>query len=213
MGGQKLAISMIIVIMLVSLPSNLILMNNIIKRLSYHSRPYYLTDNVVNAFDWLKQNASHEDIVMSAAGNGFYLPTFSRTKTFIGHHDFTIDFGAKNQLVSRFFDPKEGHDFRKKLLKDYEVAYLFFSDMERGMGGFKPKEASYLKEVYENPGVTIFKVASNQNLTNNTGNLCAPRPLNGLSALWQSGRINAPRTVSSNQVATSQAPGKYPVFF
>lgn len=159
MGGQKLVISMIIVILLVSLPSNLILMNNIIKRLSYHSRPYYLPDNVVNAFDWLRQNACHEDIVMSATGNGFYLPTFSSTKAFIGHGDFTIDFGAKNQLVSRFFDPKESHDFRKKLLNDYEVAYLFFSDVERGMGGFNPKEAPYLKGVYENPEVAIFEVA------------------------------------------------------
>ena len=159
MGGQKLAIFMIIVILLVSLPSNVILMTNTIKSLSCHSRPYYLPDNVVNAFDWLRQNACHEDIVMSSAGNGFYLPTFSRTKAFIGHGDFTIDFGAKNQLVSRFFDPKEGHDFRKKLLNDYEVAYLFFSDVERGMGGFNPKEAPYLKEVYENPGVAIFEVA------------------------------------------------------
>lgn len=27
------------------------------------------------------------------------------------------------------------------------------------LGGFKPKEASYLKGVYENPGVAIFEVA------------------------------------------------------
>lgn len=158
MGAWSLTISMIMAIFLVALPSNLILVNNMVNGLSGHSRPYYLPNNVVIAFDWLKQNAGHEDIVLSGADNGFYLPTFSGTKSFVGHGDFTMDFGAKKQLVSRFFNHKEDHDFRKKLLKDYEIAYMFFSDLERGIGRFNPKDVSFLKEVYENPEVTIFKV-------------------------------------------------------
>jgi hypothetical protein len=157
MTSGKVAISIIAIIISISLPSNLILFRNTIKSLSCHSRPYYLPQDVVNAFEWLKQNAHYKDIVMSAS-NGFYLPTLSRVKAFTAHYNFTIDFAGKNDLVSRFFDLKEDDDFRKKLLQDYEVAYVFYSDVEQGMGRFDPKDAPFLQAVHENTLVIIFEV-------------------------------------------------------
>ena len=158
MTRGKVVIVTIAITILISLPSNLILFRNTIKDLSLHCRPYYLQNDVVNAFEWLRQNARHKDIVLSAAGNGFYLPTLSRVKAFCAHYNFTIDCAEKNELVSRFFDLKENHDFRKKLLQDYEVAYIFYSDVEQGMGKFDPKDAPFLQAVHENPLVIIFEV-------------------------------------------------------
>ena len=158
MTRGKVVIVTIAITILISLPSNLILFRNTIKDLSLHCRPYYLQNDVVNAFEWLRENAHYKDIVMSTASNGFYLPTLSRVKAFCAHYDFTIDCAGKNDLVSRFFDLKEDHAFRKKLLEDYEVAYIFYSDVEQGIGRFDPKDAPFLQAVHENPKVVIFKV-------------------------------------------------------
>jgi len=156
------ATGIVLVVIVCSFPSNVVLIRNSIAKLSQHSRPFYLTNDVADAFEWLRRNSQKDALVMCAAGNGPYLTVLSRVRVFTGFPVFTIDFEGKNRMVKEFFDDTIGDGFRKKLLNDYKVAYLFYSNIERNQGSFNPGGISFLREIYKNPGVTIFKVASDQ---------------------------------------------------
>ena len=155
----RLEMFLIAIVMILSLPSGGILFSNMITELSKHSRPYYLSQNLDNAFSWLKHNADDEDIVLCGAPNGYYLPTRANVRAFTAHYNFTIDFEEKNNLVWRFFSKEEKNDFRRKLLQEFDVDYVLYSSVERHIGAMDPKSLPFLKVVYQSGNVVVFEVS------------------------------------------------------
>lgn len=49
-------------------------------------------------------------------------------------------------------------EWRKALLRDYNISYLFYGPRERALLGFEPGEKPYLVESYANRLVTIYRV-------------------------------------------------------
>ena len=95
---------------------------------------------------------------MCASENGFYLPALAGVKAFTGHYNFTIDYEQKNRLVQEFFNGSAKDDFRKKLLQEYHVDYVFYTEIERGLGDFDPYGVDFLRPVLKNSQATVFKV-------------------------------------------------------
>jgi len=63
MTRKGISIALIALIVLFSFPSNLVLLGQTVKKLSNHSRPYYLHESLVDAFAWLRQNARPDEVV------------------------------------------------------------------------------------------------------------------------------------------------------
>ena len=60
-------------------------------------------------------------------------------------------------MLRHFF--VDGDDaFRRQLLGDYGVDYLFYGPAERALGDFSPGAAAYLRPVYDNGPVQIYQV-------------------------------------------------------
>ena len=61
--------------------------------------------------------------------------------------------------MSRFFDATTDDDWRRQLLAQYNVDYVFWGPAERRLGKFTPYVAPYLQPMYEAAGgYAIFEV-------------------------------------------------------
>ncbi len=106
---------------------------------------------------WLGQQEG-AGVVLAAYPTGNYLPTVATVRVFVGHGPETVNSDEKRKLVKTFFDSATSDEWRRGLLQKYGVNYLYYGPAERATGAFSPGQAAYLKLVYENEVVKIFKV-------------------------------------------------------
>jgi uncharacterized membrane protein len=78
-------------------------------------------------------------------------------RVFVGLSPETVNWEMKDTMLSRFFGA--GDDiFRRQLLEDYGVDYVFYGPSERALGSFSPAAVPYLRLVYDNGPVQIYQV-------------------------------------------------------
>jgi uncharacterized membrane protein len=120
-----------------------------------HFVRYYLSQDEIDALEWLKKNTD-EGAVLSSYSIGNYIPRFANNRVFIGHWAQTINYRQKRQELEQFF---EGDDeFRRELLEKYNIKYVYFGENERALGSFDPETTNYLRLIYKNKSVKIFEV-------------------------------------------------------
>ncbi|MCH7492342.1 hypothetical protein IID19_01980 [Patescibacteria group bacterium] len=125
---------------------------------SKKSLPYYLHEEEVAAMHWLRDNSGIEEVVFSSFYIGNYIPAYSGRIVWIGHGPQTIDLSAKLALSSWFWEEDTEADKKYSLLIDGRVSYLYYGSKEKEAGIYNPASKSYLKEVYRNTEVAIYKV-------------------------------------------------------
>jgi len=155
--GKRQVATIGLLAVFICLPSNFVLMHRMIQDLSDHSYPYYLPKEVTAAFNWLAENTSSSDIVVSSPEYGFFLPALAGVTCFVGHRDFTIDYDNKCELSSGFFDPSGDIRSRTELLKKYDVRYVLCVGTECDFAERK-NSGPFLEPVFANPTATIFRV-------------------------------------------------------
>ena len=81
-------------------------------------------------------------------------------RVFVGHGPETVGSDQKQQLASQFFKAETDDQWRRALLAEYNIRYLYFGPNERTLGDFSPDKASYLTQKYDNGSVQIYEVTS-----------------------------------------------------
>jgi uncharacterized membrane protein len=76
---------------------------------------------------------------------------------FLGHGPETAYSDTKRTLLARFFTSNV-EAFRRQLLQEYAITYLYYGPAERALADFQPDGSPYLKEVYNNGTVQIYRV-------------------------------------------------------
>ena len=61
-------------------------------------------------------------------------------------------------MVHRFFASETGDAWRRELLDEYSVAYVFYGPRERELGSYSPSSSGYLEPIFDNELVTIYRV-------------------------------------------------------
>ncbi len=117
----------------------------------------FLKKENLAAMVWLKNNTPEESIIFSSYDNGNIVPAFARRTVYLGSTGNTAAAGDKTMQVELFFQ-RYSELARAAFLKKNDIDYLFYGQEEKGLGDFKPEEASYLEKVYQNSEVTIYKV-------------------------------------------------------
>jgi hypothetical protein len=112
----------------------------------------------IAALDWLDQRVEPDDVVLSSYETGNYLPVRVWARVFVGHGPETVHFSEKKALMARFFDATTDDAWRRALLEEYSVDYVFWGPAEQRVGDFDAQEANYLREIYAANGYTIFAV-------------------------------------------------------
>jgi hypothetical protein len=120
--------------------------------------PIYRDRWEVAALDWLDGRVQLDDVVMGAYETGNYLPARAKARSFVGHGPESVRADEKKALVAQFFAGETGEQWRRDLLADYGVDWLFWGPVERELGTFDPYGAPYLRQVYNSEGYTIFEV-------------------------------------------------------
>ena len=145
------------VVALLSL-SNFLILNSARWEVSQQAPPLFHSGAEVDAADWLGTHATPDQVVLAAYETGNYLPTRMPARVFAGHGPETVNSEMKNAMLRSFFGG--GDDtFRRRLLADYGVNYVFYGPAERALGDFSPAAAPYLRPVYDNGAVQIYQVS------------------------------------------------------
>ncbi len=148
-------VAMLVVIVL---PTNLYLWLWRFVDLSRHDYPFYLYTDEAAAMKWLETNAGPDDVVLSSETIGQYLPAFAGTHAFLAHWAQTLDFYGKQRMVRAFFDEDTEDAYRRQILEQYEVDYVFYGPVEQTLGRYTPADANFLTLVYSAPRVKIYVV-------------------------------------------------------
>lgn len=119
----------------------------------------YLPHNIYNSFFWIRHNFSDDQVVLSSAAMGVFIPYLGGSKVYLGHHHQTGDFVNKRQKVEEWFFTDNNNDEQKiAWLKDQGINYVFWGPAEQALGTYAPNQKSYLHQVYSYNNVSIYKV-------------------------------------------------------
>lgn len=118
----------------------------------------YRDAHEIAALDWLQDRVEPDDVVLTSYRTGNYLPARVRARVFLGHGPETVRFGEKKALVARFFDATTDDAWRRALLEEYGIDYVFWGPVEREVGDFDPRSAGFLREAYDGAGYVILEV-------------------------------------------------------
>jgi hypothetical protein len=126
--------------------------------------PIYHPRAELAALDWLKANSAPQDTVLSAYLTGNYLPARAGNRVVLGLGPQTVDVDRKSGEVRHFFSFKATDEWRRALLDRYSVAFVWFGPYERALSQesaetpYDPRQASYLRALYDRDGYAIYEV-------------------------------------------------------
>lgn len=116
----------------------------------------YLPKKELLAFDWLKTQTDDNDIILA---NDFIdanrLPGLTGRRIFWGHMFETVNSKQKMSAIQKFLttnDATEQYNF----LKNNNINFIFWN--KNSNTGFKPQQATFLKETFANELIQIYEV-------------------------------------------------------
>jgi len=145
-------------IILLTIPSNLLLIATSLIQVSRLSPPIFHERMELEAMDWLAAHTRPSDTVFSSYKVGNYIPARAGNRVFLGHGPETIYVEEKENIVRQFFQAQTSDACREEILSEYNIAYLFYGPAERALGDFQPATRPYLEETFTNGRYTIYAV-------------------------------------------------------
>lgn len=124
--------------------------------------PNFLERDEIAALDWLAQNATTEDVILSAAEVGQYIPSRVGARSFLAHWAMTKDLYDKQQMVQAFFEQGTPDDERQAIIQEFSVDYVLAGVEERALGDYDPATAAYIERCFTSPQATVYCVQQNQ---------------------------------------------------
>ncbi|MFC1618004.1 hypothetical protein ACFL2B_01840 [Patescibacteria group bacterium] len=152
---QIFILFMIFLFMIALLPTNAYNIWSFIEiQRTYKSTPFYLPLVEKEALDWLKNNTTLDDVIMSEHVSGYYIPAFAGKRVYIGHDLQTAFFEEKKKQAETFFNDNTD---KSNWLKENNLTYFYYSPSEQD-NEFDPTNKPYLDEVFANDSVQIYRV-------------------------------------------------------
>jgi hypothetical protein len=118
---------------------------------------FFRSTSEIEAVGWLRDHAANSDVTLAAYWTGAIIPAWAGSAVFVGQRYETIEFADKLNKVEQFFGNQVDDAWRRDLLSDYHVTYVWWGPRERGLGNFDPNKAAYLQMAFANSDVTLFK--------------------------------------------------------
>lgn len=152
-------IILISLLLLISLPLLRVFVDiNAISRDNLNSYTNHLLIQEIAGMNWLKDNSSFQDIVLTNSFYGNLLPGISGRKVLIGHPVQSPYFAQKSKNIETLLVIKDNAK-EEAFLKENRVTFMYFgvSDIMLNVG-YDPSKKPYLTNVFKDRGVLIFKV-------------------------------------------------------
>lgn len=119
---------------------------------------YHLQPQEIAAMNYLHQNTTPQDIVLSNWFYGNLIPGFTGRRVYVGHKVQTPNFDQKVALINRFLLNKNSLE-ALRFLHDNGITYVYVGPNDTLLTyGFKPDTKPYLLKVYSVDRATVYKV-------------------------------------------------------
>jgi hypothetical protein len=157
-AALQLLFAVVVLVMLA--PSSWIALRRDLAAVSKRSAPQFMPVNFIDGMKALKKVSQPEEPVLSLELAGNFIIAYSTRPTVVSHRVATARFMEKKKLVADLFQLPSEDSKAKGLIKTSTARWLFWGPEEKDFarGHFNPDQASYLKRVYENPMVTIYRI-------------------------------------------------------
>ncbi len=129
------------------------------KFLNLKLEPIYMQKEIKQALDWYKDKTGFEETILAGRINANLLPGIIGRRVYLGHWVETINYTDKMIKLNHFFKDNQDDLAKKEFLKENKIDYMLYSEEEKKMGDYDPSAKDYLKEVYKNEKVSIYKVS------------------------------------------------------
>lgn len=114
----------------------------------------YPTKKMVEAYNFLNKNTSHDKIVLSTYVPGNQIPYMSSNTVFLGHLYNTINYYKKGETANLFYQGKMTTEEAQKFLNGNRIDYIYLGPQEKTLGNLE--NYPFLKKIFDNGEVTIF---------------------------------------------------------
>jgi hypothetical protein len=146
----------VILLFLLSLPTNLIVLMTAGFAAQTHEPAIYLAQGEVQAFDWIDEHTSPGALILAGSETGLYIPAYSRGRVIYGHPFETVDAEMQEAAVTEFFRGGLSPQQMEAFVSERDVDYVFVGPRERSLGDIDPLDGWQV--VYETGDVVLYEV-------------------------------------------------------
>lgn len=118
----------------------------------------YISNDKLDSIFWLKENSQPDQAILTDYFTGNLIPGYIGHQVFLGHGVETLFFYSKYEQINWFFSNNIADDKKKLFLKNNNISYILYTSQTRNMGDFQPSQKDYLRQVFYNEQVEIYKV-------------------------------------------------------
>jgi uncharacterized membrane protein len=122
--------------------------------------PLFRPVDELEAADWLRDNGEASAVLIGDYETGNYVAAHTPVHVMLGHWAETMAYEEKQDLVAQFYDDDTTDEWRRDLIQQYRIRYVWHSPREQLLGDFDPETAAYLQPLYANSTITIYGVNS-----------------------------------------------------
>jgi hypothetical protein len=117
----------------------------------------YIGGDSWRAMQWLSSHHQQSDRVLSSPGAGQLLPAWSGVPVYVGHYSETLDYFQKIRNVDAVLKPGAPEATVRAFLHDNGITLIYWGPDE-ARTGYQPNEQPFLRLVYQDGTVTVYRV-------------------------------------------------------
>ena len=138
--------------------SSLLLLAGGLLAVVHPSLPVFRPKSEIMAFKYLAENASVNDVVLAAYSSSNALPAWAPVRVVVGHGPESVGGLELTTKVNDFYSFDTTDQARRTFLDEQGIYYVLWGPAERDLGGWNPRTASYLENVFDNGEYSVFSV-------------------------------------------------------
>ncbi len=143
-------------VIIISLPTSIKSLKNHLRMYADYTELMYPGKPLMEAFNFLDKNTRPEEAVLSLYMAGNLTPFLSGNSVYLGHLQETIDYPYKVDKAGKFYSGLLPANNARDFLSSSNISLVFYSPQEKAAGGL-PGTYSFLKPIFENETITIFR--------------------------------------------------------
>jgi hypothetical protein len=120
--------------------------------------PLFRPADEIEATAWLQENGTPAAVLIGDLQTGNYIAAHTPIYVMLGHWAETVDYEQKQTLVAQFYTADTDDTWRRDLIQQYDIRYVWHGPREQRLGDFDPETAAYLQPLYTNNTITIYTV-------------------------------------------------------
>lgn len=147
-----------VVTIILSLPTNLLILLASIKAIQTFDPNIFLTRNEVEGFNWLAENVPDDAVILASPDTGLYIPAWSGRRVVYGHPFETVEAEKWKAQATAFFKERLSAEQVWSIIEESGADYLFYGPKEQFSSIMA--ELPGISLVYYNSDVRIYEIAN-----------------------------------------------------